>query len=200
MDSNKLLKILAMIGVSVGAFILAQKSKISEADEPREYFERYDGLFRLHALLNGLPDWRWLKAISKQESDLGRDPRTSNGEISSDGFSYGIMQIAPGKGSNQEMQLKGFGDKDLKEMSIPEQLYVKSKLNDPNFSIKKGAELVSYLFRKYGDAEKVFLAYNQGEKNTDNGKNYTHPNGQYANKIFDHLDWIKRQEQKYMEV
>jgi len=200
MKANDIIKYLGILGGSVVLYIMSQKNKIIEANSEKEYFERYDGLFKLHALINGLPEWRWLKAIAKQESDLGRDSRTKNGQVSYDKLSYGLMQIAVGTGSPMEMQLKGLGDKRLTELSEPEKLYIKSKLNDPNVSIQKGAELVSYLYRKYSNPEKVFLAYNQGEKNTDMGKNYTHPNGQYAQKIFEHLEWINSQENKYKEV
>lgn len=193
---NPIIKYLGMVAGGVIGFILIQKNKIKEADEEHEYFQRYDGLFRLHALLNGIPNWRWLKAIAKQESDLGRDARTSQGRVSYDGLSYGLMQIAAGTGSAKEIEIKGY-PKRLTEISEPEKLLIKSELNDPNISIDKAAKLVAYLYRKYGNKDKVFLAYNQGEQNTDRGKNYTHPNGQYAILINKHLNWIEQKEREY---
>lgn len=197
MDKLKYLKFFVAGLGSLLAFIFIQKQRIKNAKTEQDFFTRYDGLFKFHSLVNGLPDWRWLKAIAKQESSLGQDPRTSKGLVSYDGLSYGLMQIAPGTGSPKEIEIKGFGNKTLKEMSEPEKLLVQSKLNDPNVSIDKAARLVGYLWAKYGDKDKVFLAYNQGEKNTDRGKNYSHPNGQYAKLINDHLEWIKRKEKQY---
>lgn len=121
--------------------------------------ERYDGLFKIMAAKYNIPDWRWLKAIAIAESDLGRDKRIVNGETSRDGKSWGVMQIAPDIGSEKEITLKG-------PKNIP-------LLNLPEYNIEIGAKLVGYLWGKYQDKDKVFLAYNQGERNTDLGKNYT---------------------------
>jgi len=166
-------------------FIMYQKNKIANAKTSREKFYRYDDLFKYYASQNGFP-WRWLKAISKQESDLGDDKRVRNNEVSYDGKSYGIMQIAEGLGSEKEKALKGYGGRD--------------KLNDPAYSIDKAAQLVGYLNSKYkGNKDKVFLAYNQGENNTDRGKRYDldhTPNG-YPEQINKWLDWISQKEEEY---
>jgi soluble lytic murein transglycosylase-like protein len=74
------------------------------------------------------------------------------------------MQIAPGTGSTREIELKSINGRN----ATPDEL------NDPEISIELGAKLLGYLWDKYdGDEKKVSLAYNQGEKNTDRGKDYT---------------------------
>jgi len=136
-----------------GVIFMSEKlNKIPES-------EKYDGIFQIMASKYNIPDWKWLKAIALAESDLGRDPRVANGETSRDGKSWGIMQIAPEIGSEKEIELKG-------PKNIP-------LLNVPEYNIEIGAKLVGYLWSKYQDKDKVFLAYNQGERNTDLGKNYT---------------------------
>lgn len=165
-------------------FYFWQRQKIMNAKNEREKFYAYDDLFKHFA--KGYP-WRWLKAIAKQESDLGQNSRVKNGAVSYDGLSWGLMQIAENVGSPKEIQIKGNAGPD--------------KLNDPVYSIQKASELVFYLNQKYGgDARKVFLAYNQGEKNTDRGKDYTvnYNNGRsYADLIFKHLAWIEKMEVLY---
>lgn len=157
---------LGILGIIYGLFFMSK----SEASENVKEVDKYDYLFKKYA--DGYP-WQWLKAIAKQESDLGRDPRTSKGQVSYDGLSWGLMQIAEGKGSKKEIEIKGFGG--------PE------KLNDAEYSVKTASKLVKYLYNKYGDKDKVFLAYNQGEQNTDMGKDYT---VQYPQKINKWLDQI----------
>lgn len=178
-----ILETLALGTLAYTTFIGLQIKKIKDAKSAKEKFFMYDDLFQLHSLINRVPEWRWLKAIAKQESDLGQNSLVKNGEVSYDGKSYGLMQIAEGLGSPKEIELKGKGGK--------------TALNDPNYSIEKAAKLVGYLWNKYQNSYKVFLAYNQGEKNTDKGANYTHPNGQYADLILKHLKWIDAKEKEY---
>lgn len=180
---------LALI-VLLGAGSLMAKNAydIKQAKTSKEKFYFYDDLFKKHAQINGIP-WQWLKAIAKQESDLGLDKRVLNGEVSYDGLSYGIMQIATGVGSEQEKKIKGNPTRE--------------ELNNPETSISIAAKLVGYLYRKYkGDKNKVFLAYNQGEKNTDNGKDYTTKYAadgvSYKEKIKKHLAWIENKEKEYL--
>lgn len=166
--------------MSVLFFIINQKRKFKKAETEKQKFFSLDGLFKLHGAINGI-EWRWIKAICKQESNLGRDPRTIAGKVSYDGLSYGVMQIAEGRGSKKEIEIKGFGGE--------------TKLNDANYSIGQASKLIAYLSRKYkNNANKVFLAYNQGEINTDRGKDYTR---NYAQKIFVHLNWIKSNEKRW---
>ena len=146
--------------------------------ENKEFFTKYDDLFKLYS---GSVPWKWIKAVAIKESDNGQDPLVKAGKASSDGLSYGIMQIAELKGSAVEISIKGNGGPSLN--------------NIPDYSIQKGAELLNYLYLKYnGDMKKVFLAYNQGEKNTDNGKDYT--NG-YAESVIEILNAIKAKEKQW---
>lgn len=184
MGKTNIWLIIGLLVLSPLAFYFWQRQKIMNAKDAKEKFYAYDDLFKHFA--KTFP-WKWLKAIAKQESDLGQNSRVKNGEVSYDGLSWGLMQIAENVGSPKEIQIKGQGG--------PE------KLNDPVYSIQKASQLVSYLNQKYGgNARKVFLAYNQGEINTDRGKDYTvnYNNGRsYADLIFKHLDWIERKEMEY---
>lgn len=127
-------------------------------DYNENFYTRYDNAFKFYASLEGF-DWRMLKAIAIRESSLGQDPRVLEGKVSFDGLSYGLMQIAEGKGSQKEIEIKGFGGA--------------LSLNNPEYSIEVASRLVGYLNQKYGDPRTVFLAYNQGEKNTDNEKDFS---------------------------
>lgn len=143
-------------------------------------FVRFDDLFIKYSNLYNIP-YRWLKAISLQESSLGENERVKRGEVSYDGLSYGLMQIAEGVGSPKEIELKGFGGREA--------------LNNPEYSIEKASKLLGYLNKKYvGDTRKIFLAYNQGERNTDNNKDYT---DQYDTRIDNWLTHISEKENEY---
>ena len=129
--------------------------------------DKYDDMFMLAGLKF---DWMWLKAISQAESRIGRDPRVRKGEVSRDKLSRGLMQIAVGKGSPKEIELKGFASPD--------------KQNDPWWQIQTATKLLNYLYERFdGEMIKVIRSYNQGERNTAKGKNYTHPNGKYYERV-----------------
>lgn len=152
-----------------------------EKNNSEKNYNQYDGLFQYYGGVRGVP-WEWIKAIAKVESDLGNNPLVKSGKASYDGLSYGLMQIAEGVGSPKEILLKGHGGRE--------------KLNNPDYSIEKASDLLGYLNVKYhGDMDKVFLAYNQGERNTDNGKDYTtkyHPDGvSYKERVKKALKWVE---------
>lgn len=177
-----------LVLLGAGSVMAKNAYDIKQAKTSKEKFYFYDELFKKHATINGIP-WKWLKAIAKQESDLGLDKRVINGEVSYDGLSYGIMQIAAGVGSEQEKKIKGSPTRE--------------ELNNPEISISIAAKLVGYLNRKYsGNQDKVFLAYNQGEKNTDNGKdftvNYSADKVSYKEKIKKWLNWIDNKEKEFI--
>lgn len=181
-----------VVAIFLGLGFLAVGAKklydIREAKNDRERFFFYDELFKKYASQENF-DWKWLKAIAKQESDLGMDKRVLSGQVSGDGLSYGLMQIAEGVGSAKEIQIKGYGGIE--------------KLNNPEYSVMIAAKLIGYLNRKYlGDKDKVFLAYNQGEKNTDNNKdftvNYSQDRVSYKEKIKKWLTWIDSKEKEYL--
>ena len=125
--------------------------------------------------------WKFLKAIAIVESDNGQNasvarglasPRDIAGSASSDKKSWGLMQIAPGVGSAEEIRLK--------EGASPE------SLNNPENSVRIAAKLLNYLYTQFGALGPEFIAkaYNQGEKNTYSeiatGKGYT---GNYYEKF-----------------
>ena len=153
---------LIYIIIGLGALILSSKdiSDILLGDDKRDSF---DYLFELNAARFGVPAYV-LKTIASIESDIGQDSRVLRGDTSGDSKSWGIMQIAPGLGSNKEIQLKSINRKNA----------TPGQLNNPEISIMIGARLLGYLWKKYnGNEDLVSLAYNQGEKNTDNGRDFT---------------------------
>lgn len=136
--------------------VLATLGKMKLDDYLRD---KNDALFLKYGLLNGVKP-ELMKAIALVESDLGQDPRVKRGDTSSDGKSWGIMQIAPRIGSAKEIEIKGVN-------TTPEML------NDDETSIQLAAKLLGYLTRKYeGDENKIVRAYNQGEVHTDNNRSY----------------------------
>lgn len=156
------MKYLIYIVVGLGALILSSKdiTNILLGDSERDSF---DDLFKLNAARFGVPSYV-LKTIASIESDIGQDSRVKRGDTSGDGKSFGIMQIAPGLGSEKEIELKSINGRNA----------TAGQLNDPKVSIMIGARLLGYLWKKYnGNENLVSLAYNQGEKNTDNGRDFT---------------------------
>jgi soluble lytic murein transglycosylase-like protein len=118
-----------------------------------EAWRRYDAIFRRYATSYGI-DWTWLKAFSLNESLLGTDARTSKGEVSSDGLSWGIMQvtlstaIALGAGPIQG-----------------------PALNNPDLSVSLAAKLVAQLQKQFsGNLEAIVMSYNEGSGNYSKGK------------------------------
>lgn len=165
--------------ILLGVLGMTRKSLNSD----RGYNHPLDPLFIAAAKKHGVNNWLWLKAIAKQESDLGNDPRVKSGQVSYDGKSYGLMQIAPGIGSANEILIKG--PKNIGNLNIDE------------YSIDKAAMLVRYLQDKYnGDIRRIFRAYNQGERNEDLGKDYTvkYTPGGYDNAVIKHLERFEREE------
>jgi soluble lytic murein transglycosylase-like protein len=193
----------AVIGGGILVFRWWNDMKIDNAKTDKEKFFMYDGYFKYYSGIYGVP-YEWFKAISMQESNLGQNQKVKQGLVSYDGLSYGIMQIATGTGSPKERELKtmfGLPDKRITDMTIIEKSFTQDILNDADKSISIAGNLLGYLAKKYNyDKDKVFLAYNQGERNTDNGKNYTHPNGRYAIIINENLTKIKDKEVYYENV
>jgi soluble lytic murein transglycosylase-like protein len=147
------------LGLILGAVFLSFQALGSEAmsekpliDNVPERFTKFDDLFKKYAKKYGL-SWLMLRRISWIESRVNTDPRTIKGEVSFDGKSWGIMQVAPNTGSLKEREIKG--------NPTPAQL------NNPEFSIDLGAKLLAYLSDKYSSERDIVMAYNQGEKNQD---------------------------------
>lgn len=112
--------------------------------------------------------WEWLKAIALNESSLGEEssvarglatPGDIEGSKSSDGLSWGLMQVT------------------LKTAKQFDPLASPEKLNDPKYSIDMSARVISdnirYFKIRLGDSnprffEMVIKAYNTGPLNAFN--------------------------------
>jgi soluble lytic murein transglycosylase-like protein len=126
-----------------------------------ESWNKFDALFQKWGSVYGVK-WTWLKAIAMNESSLGqavsvseglRNPSNVEGSKSTDGKSWGLMQVTLSTA------------KTLDPLATPQ------KLNDPNYSIKLAAEYVSKLQKMFPIVETrwnewVIKSYNQGPGNT----------------------------------
>ena len=90
--------------ILIGAIIAmgSQSDKIQETiEEKLDSWTEYDSLFKKYGAEYNI-DWRWLKAICLNESNLGKaksvmigleNPRDIENSKSSDGKSWGLMQV-----------------------------------------------------------------------------------------------------------
>lgn len=117
-------------------------------------FTQWDGLFQKYGSQYQVP-WRWLKAICMNESSLGqaksvlvglKTPTDADGSKSSDGLSWGLMQVTLATANG------------LAGPVTP------AYLNDPDNSVNLGARLVKQLIDRFGisDRQSVIRAYNGG--------------------------------------
>ena len=125
--------------------------------DPSDPFFQYDALFQKYSAVSGVP-WRWMKAICMVESALGQDPSVLagladpsdvDGSKSSDGLSWGLMQVT------------------LKTARALEGIAIEAPfLNDPDNSVRLASELLKQLIGTFGtdDRESVVRAYNGGPK------------------------------------
>lgn len=123
-------------------------------DDPS--FTQWDSFFQQYGAQSAVP-WRWLKAICMNESSLGQaksvlvglsDPSNVDGSKSSDGLSWGLMQVTLATANG------------LVGPVTPQYL------NDPGNSVRLGAMLVAQLIKTFGidDRQSVIRAYNGGPK------------------------------------
>lgn len=115
---------------------------------------RFDSLFKKYE--SGGVDWIHLKAFAKIESDCGLarsvahglvDPRDIEGSKSSDGKSWGIMQLRPSTANDYE------------SVSIED-------LNNAEINIRIASKHIKRLYLLFkGNWDHVVQAYNQGEGN-----------------------------------
>lgn len=147
--------LLIMIGIfSVLGVATAGAAIVTDVNFNYPNWQKFDTLFRKFATKYAV-DWKDLKAIGMIESRLGSDKLTSKGLVSSDGLSYGLMQVT----------LTTAGD--LRKGTTADDL------NNPEISIELAARYISQLNRRYqGDKRKMIMSYNQGPGNTDKGKEY----------------------------
>lgn len=126
-------------------------------------WSKYDAIFKKYGALYGV-NWRWLKATAIVESTLGqnssvsrgeRNPSDIDGSKSSDGKSWGLMQVTLTTA------------RDLDSLATVE------KLNNPDYSVNLAAKYISQLLRRFsGDQKMTIMSYNQGPGNTEKGKTY----------------------------
>ncbi len=126
-----------------------------------ENFHRWDYYFKEAETKHNV-DWRWLKAIAMNESSLGTNksvaiglanPKNVAGSASSDGKSYGLMQITLATAKSMEPSV------------------TPQKLNIPEYSIDLAARYVAELKKMFSITdfryvEWVIKSYNQGPGNT----------------------------------
>lgn len=124
-------------------------------------FTRWDDLLKKYAAQYKVP-WRWLKVLILNESSNGQNskvrrglenPNDVEGSKSSDGKSWGLMQIT----LPTAKALEG------REVTPAE-------LNNPDTSVRLAAKLMRQLIDRYGFVfEKVMRDYNGGPKANQTG-------------------------------
>jgi membrane-bound lytic murein transglycosylase MltF len=121
----------------------------------------FDQAFKKYAAQYGL-DWKMLKAICMNESSLGaaksvaeglRNPSNIKGSTSSDGKSWGIMQLTI-------PTARDFDSNATEE-----------KLNNPEYSVKLASQFIAWITQQFPSSdtrytEWVVKSYNQGRGNT----------------------------------
>lgn len=175
----------------LGALLLVSVSKgadvVDYLDEKTDAWTRFDFLFKKYGSQYNIP-WQWLKAFCLVESDLGRaksvalgmrEPSNIEGSKSSDGKSWGIMQVTLRTGSDFD-----------KSITV-------EKLNDPVYSVEIACKYISWTINFLNKSsisqsnprwiEAVVKSYNQGVGNTVN--EFSGKKG-YANEY-----WLKWQKQ-----
>lgn len=161
---------IVILGAIVGgALLLSQSSMGSELvqsveDTVETYlpkWNKFDSLFQSAGLLYGV-EWEWLKAFALNESSLGdapsvkrglENPNDVEGSKSSDGLSWGLMQVT------------------LKTARTMDPSATSQKLNDPAYSVDLSARYIAQLMRMFSTlddryVEWVVKSYNQGPGNT----------------------------------
>jgi membrane-bound lytic murein transglycosylase MltF len=176
---------LALLGITKGQ--TAFEAVSDTVEEHLDSWTQYDSLFQKYAAMYGVEDWRWLKAIALNESSLGKAPSVARGleapwdiegSKSSDGKSWGLMQVTMATGR--------WLDPNCTE----------EKLNNPEYSIKLAADLFTRnqkLFSRLDSQwlEYVVKSYNQGAGNTKkeiaSGKGYANEYWARFNRNFERV-------------
>lgn len=141
--------------VGLASLVYLFKNEGTSALESVSDFNKYDAVFMNNGAIYSVP-WRWLKAIAIVESALGTaasvvegmiNPSDVDGSASSDGKSWGLMQVT----LSTARALEGRG------------IQV-SDLNDVNTSVRLAAKLLQQLIGTFGidDRNSIIRAYNGG--------------------------------------
>ena len=143
-----------LIFLALGGIILMSGRRVFAVEIGSDDFTKFDSLFKQYGSENGV-NWKWLKAICMNESSLGMNSRVKAGDVSTDGKSWGIMQLTlPTAGDYHP----GVTIEDL---------------NNPDFSVRVAAQFLGDLNSQFsGDMRKVVMSYNQGAGNTRAGREY----------------------------
>lgn len=150
--SGLLLVGLAAVGAAL--FLKGAQMRDDKQEQADLDFFRFDSLFQKWGAVYSVP-WTWLKAIALNESDLGRHPLVKAGLASTDGKSWGIMQVT----LTTARDLDANASIDL--------------LNKPEYSIRLAAQYMRQLMKLFKDDQrKAIMSYNQGPGNTQKGREY----------------------------
>jgi soluble lytic murein transglycosylase-like protein len=144
--------------------------------------DQYDELFKQYAMIEGVKDWRWLKAIAMVESAM--NPQAIN-DSEPGGASIGLMQIyIRGYPKGPTNSLPGLEAVGLWPVD-PQKLF------DPEENIKRGAAILGSNQRAYGEIRGV-ATYNAW--NAHNAPPYgPFPNQGYVDKVKGWYDTFRQQ-------
>lgn len=170
---------LLLVGLAVTAgLVFFQREALADvimSSSLKDNLKRWEPLFKAKASKYGL-DWTWLAAIAWNESSLGsnsrvarglEDPNDVEGSKSSDGLSWGLMQVT------------------LKTAQGLRPGTTVADLNNPDVSVELAAKYLSQMLARYkGDLARAVKAYNQGPGNEDKRATYA---DEYLNRFTDHL-------------
>ena len=158
--------VLAVVAFTVSTQGSKSQNAILDSTDP---WTKYDPVFIRYGNLYKV-DWKMLKAIALNESDLGQNALVKAGKVSSDGKSYGLMQLTLATAHDYR--------------NVDE-----NDLNDPETSIDIAAQFIRHLASVFaGDTRKIVMSYNQGEGNTKKGKTYAEG---YYQKFLKNYDRVK---------
>lgn len=146
---------------AIALIILTQETIKDVMNSEVRNYNRFDSLFKKYASQYNL-DWKMLKAICMIESTMGYNPRVArglidpqdvNGSKSTDGLSWGIMQVTVTTA------------KDYDPTATPQ------KLNNPEYSVKIASQHLAMLYKFFNfvsnrKTEFIVKSYNQGQGNT----------------------------------
>lgn len=145
----------AIVALGVVANMSSTSGSGSDSKEINPFFA-WDNLIRKYSSINGVP-FEWMKAIMITESNLGRaksvayglrNPTDINGSKSSDGKSWGLMQLT------------------LPTARMFESAITEVGLNDPEVSVRIAGKYLGWLMKKnfspFSQQEFVVRAYNGG--------------------------------------
>ncbi len=154
-----------LIGGALGVLFMTKQSIAETIEENLPSWNRFDALFKKYAAKYSV-DAFMLKAICLNESDLGQEksvarglenPKDIEGSKSSDGKSWGLMQVTLTTAREPYMDTSATAE----------------KLNNAEYSIDLAAKYIAWLKRYFPDGSAdqtqwLVKSYNQGPGNSLN--------------------------------